>query len=140
MKLPPSIFLCDERCERLCVKKLENRAVAVADFGDIIGYCRVYAEYERFFGKVALALNVVERAFGVDFDDSVGVQTIHLAVCAFADNFTAFDGEFAESSFDLHHLGETRHIENFVDVGGDVDDFYIRVRFAQTEYDAKPRR
>lgn len=80
----------EKRREALSAEKLEDRAIAVADFDDVIGDRGRDAFNEGFAREFAFALdfrkgvNVV-----VDLDDGVGVDEVDLAVAALADDFAA---------------------------------------------------
>ena len=75
----------------------------------------------------------------VDLDDIVSVDAVDRSVCALTDDLTSFDRNDPVGLVDLHHLRESSHIENFVDLRTRIDDVDVGVCFSQSQNDAKSR-
>ena len=130
----------DELGEARGVQQLEHGAVALADAHDVIRNRRRHAEDEGRARKLALAVNVRQRVgVIIDLHNRIGVDAVDLAVGALTDDLAAVDGDAAVGLRDRHHLGEARHLENLIHVGGGVDHLHAGEALAQAQQHAQAR-
>ena len=68
--------------------------------------------------------------------DIVAVDTIDAAVGSASDLFASLNGYLAVRLFNCHHLRESGHLKDLINIRFYIDDSEIRMILSETEYDS----
>ena len=105
----------DQRRQCLCLQHLVHRAKAVPQTHDIIGNRRGDAQHEHRLCRLQFRPYLFQREiFPVGFDHRIAVHAIDLPIGALGQLRASIHREPPHHLFRRHHLGESRHLEDFI--------------------------